>query len=216
MLTIAVIIVLCVALAATAAKLLALRGDHARLVALHGVASHDDLTGLDNRHRFNEELRNHLARARRYGGPVTVIVLDLDRLEPVNNELGREIGDAMITSVARAIRERLRESDVIARLGGDEFGVLLPDADEQAAATVARDLLRVAKTAVVEVPDGGIAWTSASIGLAHDPNPADTDWRALISAAATAMEESKRAGGDRLAVAKPFAGTDRPPYPTWA
>jgi diguanylate cyclase (GGDEF)-like protein len=207
---------LSLALVATVIRLRRMRQDLYRLEILYHLANRDDLTGLFSRRRFSDEVRSHMARVARYGGPATVIVVDLDRLERVNRKLGHEVGDEMIRSVARAIRERLRDSDVAARLGGDEFGVLLPETDAEGAATVARDLLRAVKSAVVEVPGAGIAGTTASIGMAHAPEPTDRDGRALIAAASSAMEESKRAGGDRVTAAKVPAESERAPYPTWA
>ncbi len=78
--------------------------DHSRLmleVELYGLANHDNLTGLFNRRRFDDEVAGHLARVRRYGGPTTVMVIDLDRFGKVNHDLGRAVGDELLTSVAR-------------------------------------------------------------------------------------------------------------------
>ncbi len=192
--------------------------DHSRLmleVELYGLANHDNMTGLFNRRRFEDEVAGHMARVRRYGGPTTVLVIDLDRFDKVNQELGRSVGDSLLTSVARGIYQRLRDSDVAARLDGDSFAVLLPEVDAEAAAAVANDLLATVRSAVVEVPDAGIAWNTASIGVAYDSDSAGTDPRELIAAADGAMRKAKRSRGDSVAFADPVA-SDRAPYPTWA
>ena len=93
---------------------------------LRHLADHDDLTGLINRRRFQEELQRHLAEGRRYGLRGALLVLDLDGFKEVNDTHGHSAGDRVLCAVADALRSRLRESDIVARLGGDEFAVLLP------------------------------------------------------------------------------------------
>jgi diguanylate cyclase (GGDEF)-like protein/PAS domain S-box-containing protein len=97
---------------------------------LRHLADHDDLTGLINRRRFQEELQRHLAEGRRYGLTGALLVLDLDGFKEVNDSHGHSAGDRVLCAVADALRTRLRASDVVARLGGDEFAVLLWNIDE--------------------------------------------------------------------------------------
>jgi GGDEF domain-containing protein len=87
-------------------------------------ASHDPLTGLANRTFFTERL----AEAVRAGGPVTVVLVDLDGFKQVNDTLGHHAGDLMLVAVADRLRRSVRAGDTVARLGGDEFAMLLPDA----------------------------------------------------------------------------------------
>ena len=191
--------------------------DHSRLmleVELYGLANHDNLTGLFNRQRFDDEVAGHLARVRRYGGPTTVMVIDLDRFGEVNHDLGRAVGDALLTSVARGIYQRLRESDVAARLEGDTFAVLLPEVDAEGAAKLANDLLAAVRSSVVEVPDAGIASNTASIGVAYDADSANVSSRDLIEAADGALQKAKRSRGDSVAFAEPIAAGGA--HPTWA
>src|ERR671917_528790 len=130
---------------------------------LRHLADHDDLTGLINRRRFQEELRRHLAEGRRYGLTGALLVLDLDGFKEVNDNHGHSAGDRVLCAVADALRSRLRETDIVARLGGDEFAVLLPRETAQEAELVCRSLEQ-AIPAEVSVPgDGRI---EVSVGFA--------------------------------------------------
>lgn len=92
---------------------------------LNHIAFHDGLTGLPNRHRFNEHLSLRLARANHDGGhPFSVLFLDFDRFKLINDSLGHTAGDEFLVQVSRRIEANVREGDLIARLGGDEFAIL--------------------------------------------------------------------------------------------
>jgi diguanylate cyclase (GGDEF)-like protein/PAS domain S-box-containing protein len=130
---------------------------------LRHLADHDDLTGLLNRRRFQEELRRHLAEGRRYGLTGALLALDLDDFKAVNDTHGHSAGDRVLRDVADVLRSRLRESDIVARLGGDEFAVLLPRESPEAAEQVCEALEREIP-AEVRAPDGqGI---EVSVGFA--------------------------------------------------
>jgi diguanylate cyclase (GGDEF)-like protein/PAS domain S-box-containing protein len=92
-------------------------------------ASHDPLTGLDNRPLFDESLEQALARARRNNLEVAVLFVDVDDFKQVNDVHGHDAGDQVLRTVAERLLKCARESDVVARRGGDEFLVLLPDID---------------------------------------------------------------------------------------
>ncbi len=97
------------------------------------LAFHDSLTGLPNRALFMERLKQAMDRAGRQGGRVAVLFVDLDGFKDINDSLGHEAGDKLLTAVGQRLRACLRPADTVARLGGDEFAVLLegnPDASE--------------------------------------------------------------------------------------
>jgi diguanylate cyclase (GGDEF)-like protein len=97
-----------------------------RLVdAITHQASHDSLTGLANRQRFNELLRTTVHRARQQHELVTAFYIDLNDFKPVNDELGHDIGDELLSAVAQRLATCTRIEDSVARLGGDEFAVLV-------------------------------------------------------------------------------------------
>ncbi len=89
------------------------------------LAYTDPLTGLRNRRGLDEALERAEARARRYGTPAAVALLDVDGLKAVNDRHGHAAGDALLQEVAAALVEGARTADVVARVGGDEFAVLL-------------------------------------------------------------------------------------------
>ena len=130
---------------------------------LRHLADHDDLTGLINRRRFQEELQRHLAEGRRYGLRGALLVLDLDGFKEVNDTHGHSAGDRVLCAVADALRSRLRESDIVARLGGDEFAVLLPRETPAEAELVCRSLERAIPA---EVSTPGDERIEVSVGFA--------------------------------------------------
>ncbi len=152
------------------------------------LARHDQLTGLANRHSFEQRLGDHLASAARYGWRGAVLAIDLDGLKAVNDGAGHAAGDALLRLAAERMRDGLRRSDVLARIGGDEFAVLLPEATTQEAELVAANLVRG-----LAAPAAGIPAPVASIGVATLRRPiAAID---LMAAADRALYAAKRAGG---------------------
>ena len=92
------------------------------------LARRDPLTGAGNRRLLAERLRYELARHRRTGGELALLVLDLDRFKEVNDQLGHPAGDRLLTDVAAALAATVRDGDTVVRHGGDEFCVVAPDA----------------------------------------------------------------------------------------
>jgi diguanylate cyclase (GGDEF)-like protein len=90
-------------------------------------ASHDALTRLANRTRFQEKLDQAVCAARRNDLTVGILVLDLDHFKQINDTLGHDVGDALLKMIADRLREVARASDTVARLGGDEFAIVVPD-----------------------------------------------------------------------------------------
>jgi diguanylate cyclase (GGDEF)-like protein len=136
-------------------------------------AYHDNLTGLVNRLRGEEQLESAIRRARRSGERVAVLCLDLDKFKQINDVHGHMAGDAVLREVALRLTGRLRDSDTIARMGGDEFMVVLEGvADKSAAMVVAKQLLDRLKHPVAfqEL----MLTTAASIGIAISPEDGDT------------------------------------------
>ena len=102
----------------------------------------DRLTGLYNRHYFNDVIRRELARSRRHATALSVLLIDVDRFKEINDVRGHGVGDEVLQFVANYLTACLRESDLVFRWGGDEFLVLLTQADEASAAQKAEELGR--------------------------------------------------------------------------
>jgi diguanylate cyclase (GGDEF)-like protein len=155
-------------------------------------ATHDPLTGLPNRALLSDHLGQALREANRTGDKVALLLLDLDDFKEVNDALGHDVGDRLLTAFATRLRNEVRECDTIARLGGDEFALLLTtDADVAGACTVAERVL-----AVAERPfdiDGLNLQTRASVGIAVHPDHAP-DAATLSARADVAMYLAKRSG----------------------
>lgn len=160
-------------------------------------ANFDLLTGVANRHRFQDQLEHELQRAARSGQPIALMYIDLDGFKAVNDGLGHHAGDTLLQQVAGRLRACVRETDTVARLGGDEFAIILPDLKDLGITDrIGHKLLdRLQQTYEL---DGHPARISASIGIAHWPRDGHTP-SALVHHADRAMYEAKRLGRNRLA-----------------
>ena len=161
------------------------------------LALHDPLTGLPNRAHIRQELEKLLA-----GGPVAVLLVDLDRFKDVNDSLGHEVGDQLLCRIAGELSRRLPPPERVARLAGDEFAVLTPGADGARARAVA-DQIHAVLRGLPDV-DGMRLGVGASIGIALAPEHGH-DTHLLFKRAEIAMYEAKQR---RNATATYRLGTD--------
>lgn len=174
---------------------------------LREVAARDSLTGLYNRRHFNDILAQLFAESARYQTDLTCMMVDLDNFKKVNDTLGHQAGDQLLTITARAIKESIRESDVPVRYGGDEFAVLLPrTTPEDARASAERLLQRFRKDIMRELPEASIV--SLSIGLASRERDQPQSPTLLIQLADEALYLAKAGGKDRITVVRPVAAMD--------
>lgn len=112
----------------------------------------DSLTNLRNRKAFDEHLAAFTAVARRYGGPLSLVLFDMDGLKRINDLRGHAAGDAALVLFAQVLRESSRESDVLARMGGDEFAALLPQTDGAGAVAFVERIRKGLLTVPSEAP----------------------------------------------------------------
>jgi two-component system CheB/CheR fusion protein len=164
------------------------------------LATHDTLTGLPNRALFNDRLHHALAQARRQRTRLALLFIDLDNFKTINDTLGHNIGDELLTQAAGRLRQVVRDVDTIARMGGDEFTALLSDADEEAVELVAQRLIDEL-SASFKI-SGHTLFVSASVGVAFYPDDG-SDSASLIKAADTAMYRAKDQGRNRVEYFKP-------------
>ena len=166
------------------------------LVDLRDVARTDQKTGLLNASAWLQAAEQELARARRTGGSLGVLMIDLDNFKEVNEHHGHPASDQVLRDVARALTDEVREYDHVGRYGGDEFVIALPGVGEHDLVTVAERLrLRVQR---VPMPNGGGTTLTTSIGAAV-AEAASVD--ELLRAADSACFRAKNAGRDRVCVA---------------
>jgi diguanylate cyclase (GGDEF)-like protein len=156
------------------------------------LATHDSLTELPNRYWFMEHLETAMASAKRRESQLVVLFFDLDGFKTVNDNLGHQIGDELLTDVAHRLQKIIRKNDVVARIGGDEFLAAIQDiSDEESAVALANSIRRE-----IEKPyhlAGNECWISTSVGISIYPQHGN-DADALIQSADTAMYEAKSAG----------------------
>jgi diguanylate cyclase (GGDEF)-like protein/PAS domain S-box-containing protein len=128
-------------------------------------ALHDPLTGLPNRVLFMDRLQQALERLRRRRSPTAILVLDIDRFQLVNDSLGHQIGDELLSAAAPRLKQAVRSSDTVARFGGDEFGILLEEIEgEREAVEMAQRIAGVFTRPFVL--GGNEHFVTVSIGIA--------------------------------------------------
>lgn len=166
-------------------------------------AEHDALTGLPHREPFEARLRGALDQGREAETRVAVLFFDLDRFKEINDELGHEVGDAVLRTVAGRVADTVRQRDTTARMGGDEFAVFLPDVhDWTEVARVCERLLRTFREPI-EIGERQILVTT-TIGISVFPDDA-VEPRGLLQAADGAMYAGKHVGRNTYR----FFGPDR-------
>ena len=176
---------------------------------LEALSTRDELTGLPNRRLFTRRFERCLARARRYGHDVSVLVLDIDHFKRLNDAHGHPAGDAALVSLARAIKASIREVDTAARVGGEEFWILLPQTGAAEAELLA-EALRT-EVAALQIPgseDQPLGYFSCSIGVAT--RSPEEDQAGVLARADAALYQAKRQGRDRV-VTSPGAPSDPTP-----
>ena len=166
------------------------------------LAQHDLLTGLANRAEFNAKLEESSKRVKRYGGAITVMMLDLDKFKAVNDTLGHLAGDKLLVEVAQRLKSSLRETDVLARLGGDEFAIIQEGGPSQHEGAIALALRIITAITQPFDLDGHQANIGASIGIAlapeHGVEPQD-----LLKRADLALYSVKDGGRNDFRIFQP-------------
>lgn len=164
------------------------------------MAYHDALTGLPNRHYFEDRLAQALREARQRNQRMAVLFLDLDRFKFINDTFGHTLGDHVLQQIAHRLETIIRKGDMVARVGGDEFTLLLPDASAEEAVGVAeRVLQRVREPQEIL---GRQLHITASLGITVFPEDGQ-DAEALLRNADIAMYKAKEEGGDSYRLYSP-------------
>jgi diguanylate cyclase (GGDEF)-like protein len=162
----------------------------------------DSLTGVRNRRCFDLELKRELKIARRYGGDLSLIVIDVDYFKGVNDQHGHAVGDEVLEAIARRLEGLLpRDTDWLARLGGEEFGVVLPQTRLRGAAKVAESI-RAGVEARPFATQVGLLPIKVSLGVSgtQQVQPHERDVEELLRRADACLYRSKRDGRNRVTV----------------
>ena len=162
----------------------------------------DGLTGLANRRGLDEVLLREVARCNRYGRPMSVVMIDLDRFKELNDRYGHQAGDQVLCEAAELIRGFVRSQDIVARYGGEEIAVLMPETPMEQAALVA-ERLRVALAMKVFHFRGDELRVTASFGVVGSPTLPAQDASELLRLADRALYRAKAQGRNRVSLARP-------------
>lgn len=166
---------------------------------LEKLASQDDLTGLSNRRQLEDVLKKESDRCRRYGGALSLIMLDLDHFKNVNDTFGHDFGDHVLKEFAGRILACIRETDAAFRFGGEEFIVLLPETDLEGAAAAAEKIRLLCMDRLFEDGVHAVKMTVscgvAACGAHHAEHCSD-----LICWADQALYHAKESGRNRVSV----------------
>jgi diguanylate cyclase (GGDEF)-like protein len=162
---------------------------------LREIATHDGMTGLFNRGQFLTLGEAEWARSRRYGRPLSMLMFDIDRFKSVNDRHGHDVGDLVITQIAKICRDCTRKVDIAARLGGEEFAVLMPETKLSDARLLAERLRKTVSGSKILL-DHTQLHVTVSVGVSQ---AVDLDnFSALIKATDRALYDAKRSGRNRV------------------
>ncbi|WP_309496306.1 EAL domain-containing protein [Sulfurovum sp.] len=159
---------------------------------LRHQALHDDLTGLPNRILFKDRLAHGIKTAERHATGLAVFFIDLDKFKQINDSLGHDVGDSVLNSVSKRLKNVIRKEDTLARLGGDEFTVIMYDLEKPEDAEVLAKKILKTLSEPLHV-NSHILYVTGSIGISLYPENSD-DSEALLKYADTAMYKAKEEG----------------------
>jgi len=166
--------------------------------ALREQATHDGLTALLNRSAILAVLDKELVRTERDGGPLSLLMVDLDRFKQINDTHGHAAGDAVLVEAAHRLRDSVRAYDSVGRCGGEEFVIVLPGCDEKSALAQG-ERVRQTFAASPFVAGTHSVGVTCSIGVSSRTHPAGCDSHALLREADLALYAAKNQGRNRVA-----------------
>ena len=165
---------------------------------LERLSAHDDLTGIFNRRHFGATLDHAFDHSNRYHRPLSVAIIDVDRFKDINDSFGHQIGDAVLTEVAKRFSDSVRSSDYLARYGGEEFVVLLPETQLDDAVSFGEKLRDAVASAPVPIAGGRELPVTVSVGTASLTHTQFNAPEEMLAAADQALYRAKRNGRNRV------------------
>jgi diguanylate cyclase len=165
---------------------------HKRDMTMQQLAYYDRVTGIPNRHYFEEQIARSVDNAIRYHTTCYLLMIDLDDFKIVNDRLGHHVGDLLLRHVSESLLIAMRKSDTIFRIGGDEFAVIIESPSEEESVGLIAEKIIQAVSAPVTL-EGHKVSVGASIGISSFPH-LSRDVRTLMSSADAAMYVAKKGG----------------------
>ena len=175
---------------------LALHHERAEGEALR-MATMDPLTGAYNRRSFHEIAERELSRARRYGQPLSIIVLDIDHFRPLNERHGHRTGDEVLQRIADIVRGALRKEDMVVRYGGEEFLVMLNEVPGPGAVVVAGRIRKAIEAEPIQTSNARLPVT-VSVGVSARLDEGPESIEDLLARAEEALALAKQRGRNRV------------------
>ncbi|MCK5695524.1 MAG: response regulator PleD [Desulfobacula sp.] len=161
------------------------------------ISQKDYLTKLFNRRCFEQELTSEISKAKRYKLPLSILILDFDKLGAINENHGYVTGDTILTTCAALIQSMVRNNDVVCRYGEEEFGIVLPNTALNGARMLTERIRK--KIADYEFgKDSNVLKLTVSIGIVSYVPKTDTDFPALVKKALDALTSAMDQGGNRI------------------
>ncbi len=176
-----------------------IRRQEEEMQRLNADATIDFLTRLPNRRTLDTRFSEEWARFKRYGGPFSVVMLDVDYFKRINDRLGHIAGDRILRAVAGVAQEQKRESDFLGRFGGEEFALLLPETPLKQAVAAAEKIRKKIEGSRFNY-EGSAVTVTLSAGVAEAAK-ADRDAAALLARADAALYRAKEQGRNRVEAA---------------
>ncbi len=164
---------------------------------LKQAALTDGLTGLWNHTHFRNILDREFARTRRYGGIISLLMLDIDHFKAVNDTYGHEVGNLVLKGISSHLLNMMRDTDVVARYGGEEFAIVCPETNFDQAAELA-ERIRTTIPEQVRLGDYPRLTVTVSIGVSATSDTTITSASNLINHADQALYQGKRSGRNRV------------------
>ncbi len=163
------------------------------------LATEDSLTGVHNRRHFFHLAELEIENSKRYGRPLTLLIIDVDHFKSVNDSYGHSIGDRALQRIAAICREKLRKTDIIGRYGGEEFAVLLTETYAASGIIVAERIRTRLEATPIDIGDRQI-FSTVSIGVASF-KPGFLNIDQLLTEAELALVNAKQQGRNRVLAA---------------
>ncbi|MBX5482054.1 MAG: diguanylate cyclase [Myxococcaceae bacterium] len=171
------------------------------------MATTDGLTSLFNHRTFQVKADEALATSRRYGRKCSLILTDIDHFKSVNDTYGHPTGDLVLRGVARILKQKARDTDIVARYGGEEFAIIMPETDAAGAKVIAERIREAVKEEVFQTEMGPLKVT-LSLGIATAPDDS-MEKQALIDLADQCLYFAKRHGRNQSVTVAQLRGGAR-------